>query len=85
MKEIDANQTKRAEAFALWMNAPMPMVTIFKTLDVTNLVRVSQRYHYKFNMLMCWCIGRAASQVEEFYRLPVDKKLMQYDRLGVNE
>ena len=30
----------------------------------------------KFNMLMCWCIGKAARQVEEFYTLPVDGKLM---------
>lgn len=84
VKEIDARQTKRAAAFELWMNAPMPMVTLFKTLDVTNLVKVSRRYNYKFNMLMCWCIGKAASQMEEFYLLPVDKKLMQYDSIGIN-
>ena len=84
MKEINPSQTKRAAAFELWMNAPMPMVTLFKTVDVTNLVRVSRKRGYKFNMLMCWCIGKAASQVEEFYRLPVGKKLMQYDRLAVN-
>ena len=71
MKEIDPKQTKRAAAFDLWMNAPMPMVTFFKTLDVTNLIKLSRKYGYKFNMLMCWCIGKAASQVEEFYLLPV--------------
>lgn len=32
---------------------------------------------------MCWCIGRAASRVKEFYLLPVGRKLMQYDRLAV--
>ena len=84
MKEINPSQTRRAAAFELWMNAPMPMVTLFKTLDVTNLVRLSRKRGYKFNMLMCWCIGKAASQVEEFYLLPVGKKLMQYDRLAVN-
>ena len=36
MKEIDPKQTKRAAAFDLWMSAPMPMVTFFKSLDVTN-------------------------------------------------
>ena len=41
MKEIDPKQTKRAAAFDLWMNAPMPMVTLFKSLDVTNLDRKS--------------------------------------------
>lgn len=84
MKEIDPNQTKRATAFDLWINAPMPMVTLFKTLDVTNLVKISQKYNHKFNMLMCWCIGKAASQTEEFYLLPVNKKLMQYDNIALN-
>lgn len=84
MKEIDPKQSSRAAAFELWMKAPMPMVTLFKTLDVTNLVRLSRRYHYKFNMLMCWCIGMAASQIREFYLLPVGDKLIEYDTIAVN-
>lgn len=84
MKEVDAKQTNRAQAFALWMNAPMPMITLFKTLDVSRLVRLSRKHKYKFNMLMCWCIGRAASQREEFYLLPVGRKLMQYGSIAVN-
>ena len=84
MKEIDPKSTKRAAAFECWMNAPMPMVTLFKTLDVSDLVRLSRRHGYKFNALMCWCIGKAASQTEEFYLLPVAGKLMQYDALAVN-
>lgn len=84
MKEIDPKTTNRSEAFELWMNAPMPMVTIFKTLDVTHLIKVSHRRGYKFNMLMCYCIGKAASQTEEFFLLPVGDKLMQYDKIAVN-
>ena len=38
----------------------------------------------KFNMLMCWCIGKAASQVREFYILPENGKLFRYDRLAIN-
>ena len=63
-KEIDPKQTKRAPAFELWMKAPMPMVTLFKTLDVTRLVRVSRKSGCKFHMLMCWCIGKAAARRE---------------------
>ena len=84
MKEIDPKKTKRAAAFDLWMNAPMPMVTFFKTLNVTNLIKLSRKHDYKFNMLMCWCIGKAASQIEEFYLLPVGQKLIQYERIAVN-
>lgn len=47
---IDPKTTTRAEAYALWMNAPNPMVTFFKTLDVTPLVRFSRKRGLKFNM-----------------------------------
>lgn len=83
-KAVDPGATSRAEAFALWMDAPNPMVTFFKTLDVTPLVRLSRRKGLKFNMLLCWCIGSAASRVKEFYLLPVGKELLQYDTLAVN-
>ena len=81
---IDPKTTTRAEAYALWMNAPNPMVTFFKTLDVTPLVRFSRKRGLKFNMLLCWCIGKAAAEMEDFYLLPVGDKLMQYDRLAIN-
>ena len=83
-REMDPNKTTRAAAFALWMKAPNPMVTFLKTLDVTNLVRLSKRRHLKFNMLLDYCIGRAAVPVEEFYLLPVGDRLMRYDALSVN-
>ncbi len=84
MKEIDPRETSHAYAFEMWMQAPMPMVTFFKTLDVTRLVRLSRKKGLKFNMSMCWCIGRAASGIKEFYMLPVCDKLMQYDNIAVN-
>ena len=39
------------------------MVTFFKTLDETRLVRVSSRRGLKFNMLMDWCMGKAAIDI----------------------
>ena len=84
MKEIDPGQTTRAYAFEMWMKAPMPMVTLFRTLDVTRLVRSARRRGLKFNMLMCWCIGKAASRIKEFYMLPVGDRLVQYDTIAVN-
>ena len=83
-KEINPQETTRAQAFELWMSSPMPMVTLVKTLDVTLLVKVSIKSGIKFTTLMCWCIGKAASQVEEFYFLPEGGKLYRYDRLAVN-
>ena len=73
MREVDPKHTKRARAFDLWMQAPMPMVTLFYTLEVSNLRWASRKHGYPFNMLLCWCIGRAAARMEEFYLLPVGK------------
>lgn len=81
---VDPSTTKRASAYALWMNAPNPMLTFFKTMDVTRLVRLSRRHGVKFNLLLCWCIGKAAAEVEEFDLLPVGRELMRYDALAVN-
>ena len=51
-KEILPQDTTRAAAYELWMNAPNPMVTFFKTMDVTNLVRYGKKKRLKFNMLL---------------------------------
>ncbi len=83
-KEIEPKDTTRDAAYTLWMKAPNPMVTFLKTLDVTNLVRLCKRRHLKFNMLLDYCIGRAASPIKEFYILPVSDRLMRYDALSVN-
>lgn len=82
--ETDPKQTKRAKAFELWIGAPNPMVTFFKTLDVTRLVKVGRSRRLKFNMLLDYCIGKAAYPIEEFYLLPVGDKLMRYDSIAVN-
>ena len=84
MREINPKDTTRAYAFEMWMQAPNPMVTFFKTLNVSRLVKISRKKGLKFNMLMCYCIGRAAAQVKEFYMLPVNGKLMQFDTIAVN-
>ena len=94
-QEINPKDTNRAIAFELWTKSPMPMVTLTKTFDVTRLRKVSRRRGMKFNMLLCWCIGKAASGIEEFYMLPqriqgdngtsgMDWKLYRYDRMAIN-
>ena len=83
-KEVDPKDTTRATAYALWMKAPNPMVTFFKTFDVTNLIKVSRKRKLKFNMLLDYCIGKAAAEVKEFYILPVGDKLIRYDTIAVN-
>lgn len=83
-QEIDPQNTSRAMAFKLWLNTPNPMVTFFKMLDVTNLVKLGKKKHLKFNMLLDWCIGKAAADIKEFYLLPVGNKLIRYDTIAVN-
>ena len=83
-QEINPKETPRAFAFEMWMKSPMPMVTLTKTFDVSSIYKISKRKKQKFNMLLCWCIGKAACGMEEFYLLPEQGKLYRYDRLALN-
>ena len=94
-QEINPKDINRAIAFELWTKSPMPMVTLTKTFDVTRLCKVSRKRGMKFNMLLCWCIGKAASTMDEFYMLPqriqrdngtseMDWKLYRYDHMAIN-
>ena len=84
MQEINPKETSRAFAFDMWMSSPMPMVTLTKTFDITHIYKISRRKKVKFNALLCWCIAKAASQIEEFYILPVCGSMYKYDRIAVN-
>ena len=84
VREIEPQETTRASAFELWMKAPNPMVTFFKTYDVMPLIIKSRSTGMKFNMLLDYCIGKAANTIKEFYTLPVGDKLMRYDKIAVN-
>lgn len=83
-REIDPQKTSRAQAFELWMTSPMPMVTLTRTFNVSNVLKASKRRGVRFNTLLCWCIGKAASQMKEFYLLPEQGKLYEYDRIAIN-
>jgi len=83
MREVDPRETPRAASWALYHNAPMPMVTLFKTLDITPLLRLKGR-GYRLNMLLCWCVAQAAEATPAFRLLPVGEKLVQYDGIGVS-
>lgn len=81
---ITPEKTNREEAFRLWIQAPMPMLTLVKTIDVTHLVHLSRRKKLKFNALFCWCIGKAAVQVPEFFLLPMQEYFTSYDELAIS-
>ncbi len=82
--EVKPQETTRAEAFSLWMTSPMPMVTLTKTFNVSKLIKASKRKGLKFNAILCWCIGKAASNIKEFYILPEKDKLFKYDSIAIN-
>ena len=81
--EVNPKDTARAEAFQMWLTSPMPMVTLTKTFDVSRLLKASRKLGVKFNALLCWCIGKAATQIDEFYLLPDKDKLFKYDCLAI--
>ena len=82
--EINPQETKRAFAFDMWLNAPMPMVTLVKTMNVSRLMKLSKKIGVKFNTLMCWSIGKAAMETEELFLLPENGKLFRYDSIAIN-
>lgn len=84
MKTLDPAETSRAQAFELWMKAPMPMVTFFRTIDIARAIRHARKKRFKLNMLLCWHIGYAAQGIREFFVLPVGDRLVEYDNLAVN-
>ena len=83
-RELNPQESIRANAFSMWMSSPMPMVTLVKTFDVTRLVKASKKSGIKYNVLMCWCIGKAAKDIKEFYILPEQGKLFQFDQFAIN-
>jgi len=82
--EINPQESCRAEAFSMWMTSPQPMVTLMKTINVGRLRKVSRKTGVKFTVLLCWCICKAASSIEEMFLLPVPDHLYRFDKLAVN-
>lgn len=82
--EVNPKDTIRGEAFGLWMSSPMPMVTLTKTFDVSKVLKKSKKLGVGFNVMLCWCIAKTASQMELFYLLPERGKLFKYDSLAIN-
>ena len=83
-REISPEESTRAAAFSLWMTSPMPMVTLTKTFNVGKAIKTSRKQGIRFNALLCWCIGKAASGIKEFYTLLEQGKLYQYDHIAIN-
>ena len=83
-REINPQESSRAEAFSMWMSSPQPMVTLVKTIDVSRLRKVSRKTGIKFTVLLCWCICKAASNIEEMFLLPTPDHLYRFDKLAVN-
>ena len=74
MKEISPESAHRALQYQAFNNAPQPTVTVFKTVDVTRLYRLSRR-NQKFNTMLCYCVGKAALSVPAFKLHVENKKL----------
>lgn len=82
-KEVEPLSTNRAVSWQLFKAAPMPMVTLFKTIDITNLIRIKSK-GYKLTMLLNYCIARAAARLPEFKLLPAGEKMLTYEEVGIS-
>ena len=50
-----------------------------------NLIKVSRKRSLKFNMLLDYCIGRAAVKVKEFYILTVSADRSGAEKLELSK
>lgn len=67
----------------MWHADGMPMCTIVHTVNITRLVRYAKKHGLKLNMLMAWCIGKAASAVPEFHNVVKGDMFCHSDELAV--
>ncbi|MCQ2285822.1 MAG: CatA-like O-acetyltransferase [Bacteroidales bacterium] len=84
MYEIDPEQTQRAESYKEFVISPMPMVTIFKTIDITKMIKFCNRKGYKYNMVFCYCIGQASKKMPELLYQMKDKTMLKFDKFAID-
>lgn len=83
-KIITPAEAGREAEYGYWIDNRMPMVHLTTTFDVTRLVRLCRKQkRLKMNMLMCYCIVRAAQQVKEFHTLISGRDIIWSDRINV--
>ena len=78
MKELQPESTSRALAYSMFIDAPQPTVTMFKTLDITRLYRFAKRGE-RLNAMLCYTAGLAALEIPEFKLRVKDKRLFALD------
>ena len=79
MREINPQATTRAYAFEMWMQALNPMVTFFKNLDVTNLIRYAKEKGGSTFHAILWAAVKAANSVPELRQRIVGGKIVEYE------
>lgn len=83
-KTITPAEAGRELEYQYWIGNRMPMFHLTTTLDITRMVKLCRRNkRMKMNMLMCYCICKAAQQVKEFHTLISGKDIIWSDRINV--
>lgn len=76
--------TSRQSTYEDFKESACPTIMLCKEFDITRVVRYAKRHRMKLNMLLCWIIGKAASDIREFYVLYDQHLLHEYDTLSLN-
>lgn len=82
-RKVTPQEAGRQFAYDCWIDNTMPMVTVVSTLDVTRVIRYSKKHKKKLNMLMCYCIVKAASKIKEMYTFLDGKQLFTSERMTI--
>ena len=82
--EIDPMETSRRSQFECFRNCACPTIVATKIYDVTPLLRYGRKHNMKFNMLLCWLMGKVASKIDVLYTIYEPYRLYKYDKICVN-
>lgn len=84
MIELDYKKTPRKQCFEAFIDAPMPMLTAFKKINVTKAVSLAKRKGLKLNGVLCYAIGKAAAKIPEFHYVIKERKLFYDEKFNVS-
>ena len=82
-KLIDIKKYKSKEMFERFINEATPAMCVTGGFDVTNIYKRKDKH--RFNAMMCYCVAKAAQNMDEFhYSIGSDKKLYYYKNVKTN-
>ena len=80
---VDVKKYKFKDMFERFIKEKNPAMCVSGCFDVTSIFKLKDKH--RFNVMMCYCVAKAAQNIEEFhYSIGADKKLYFYSNVKIN-